>query len=174
MATVEHQPAATTNGQSAGIPVENPATGQIITTVPNLTAEEVKALVARARAAQPGWEALGFEGRGAVLRRAQRWVTDNSERIIETIVSETGKTWEDAQLAEISYAAAAFGFWAKNAPEYLADERVKSASVFVKGRKLIQRFTPLGVIGVIGPWNYPLTNSSATASRRSWRATRSC
>ena len=38
-----------------------------------------------------------------MLRRMQKWVMDNSERIIETIVSETGKTYEDAQLAEISY-----------------------------------------------------------------------
>ena len=58
-------------------------------------------LVERARAAQPGWEALGFEGRAQLLRRCQKWVIDNSERVIETIVSETGKAWEDAQLAEV-------------------------------------------------------------------------
>ncbi len=159
MATVEQQPAAARNGGGSGITVENPATGEVVATVPDLTDEEVRALVARARLAQPGWDALGFEGRGRVLRRAQKWVTDNADRVIETIVSETGKTWEDAQIAEISYAAAAFGFWAKQAPEYLADEKVKSASVFVKGRRLIQRYSPLGVVGVIGPWNYPLTNS---------------
>ena len=54
---------------------------------------------------------------------------DNADRVVETIVSETGKTWEDAQLAEITYAANAFGFWAKNGREYLADEQVKSANV---------------------------------------------
>ena len=74
-------------------------------------------------------------------------------------MSETGKAYEEAQLAEIGYADAAFGFWAKNAEKYLADERVRSASPFVKGRKLIVRYVPLGVVGVIGPWNYPLTNS---------------
>ncbi|HEX5810471.1 MAG TPA: aldehyde dehydrogenase family protein, partial [Pseudonocardia sp.] len=78
-----------------------------------------------------------------------------------TIVSETGKTYEDAQLAEISYAASAFGFWAKNAEKYLADERVKTASPFVKGRKLIVRHVPVGVVGVIGPWNWPLLNNYA-------------
>ena len=45
------------------------------------------------------------------------------------------------------------------APEYLADERVKSGQLLVKGKKLILRYRPLGLIGVIGPWNYPLTNS---------------
>ena len=55
------------------------------------------------------------------------------DRIVETIVSETGKTYEDAQLAEIGYAADAFGFWAKHAPEYLADEKVRSVEP-VRGR----------------------------------------
>ena len=45
-------------------------------------------------------------------------------------------------MAEVSYAAAAFGFWAKNAEKYLDDERVKTASPFVKGRKLIVRYVP--------------------------------
>ena len=159
MATVESKPAAVSTNGAAGIPVENPATGEVITTVPAMSAEEVKALAARARKAQPEWEAMGFDGRAKVLRRAQKWVTDNSNRIIDVIVSETGKTYEDAQLAEISYAANAFGFWAKMAPEYLADERVKSSQLFVKGAKLIVRYRPLGLVGVIGPWNYPLTNS---------------
>jgi acyl-CoA reductase-like NAD-dependent aldehyde dehydrogenase len=78
--------------------------------------------------------------------------------VIETIVSETGKAWEDAQTSEISYAAGALGFWAKNAEELLADERVRSASPFLAGKKVVLRYRPLGVVGVIGPWNYPLTN----------------
>jgi acyl-CoA reductase-like NAD-dependent aldehyde dehydrogenase len=159
MATVEQRDAATENGTKTGIPVENPGTGEIITTVPDLSAEEVKAIVAKAREAQPAWEALGFEERGKVFLRAQKWVTDNAERIIDVICSETGKTYEDAQLAEVTYAAAAFGFWAKMAPEYLGDEKVRSSNLFVKGTKLTVRYQPLGVVGVIGPWNYPLTNS---------------
>ena len=74
-------------------------------------------------------------------------------------MSETGKAYEEALVAEIGYAEAAFRFWAKSAEKYLAEERVRSASPFVKGRKLIVRYAPLGVVGVIGPWNYPLTNS---------------
>ena len=94
-----------------------------------------------------------------VLLRAQKWIVDNRERVIQTIVDETGKTYEDALIAEFNYAAAAFGFWAKNAPKFLADEKVRTASPFVIGRKLVVRYQPLGLIGVIGPWNYPLTNS---------------
>ena len=74
-------------------------------------------------------------------------------------MSETGKAYEEALVAEIGYAEAAFGFWAANAEKYLAEEKVRSASPFVKGRKLIVRYAPVGVVGVIGPWNYPLTNS---------------
>ena len=161
MSTVEQQPAAAQNGAgaSATIAVENPATGATIAHVPDLSTEQVKELAKRARTAQPGWEALGFDGRAAVMKRCQKWVSDNAERVIETIVSETGKAYEEALLAEVGYAEGAFSFWAKNAEKYLADERVKSASPFVKGRKLIVRHAPVGVVGVIGPWNYPLTNS---------------
>jgi len=141
-----------------GIPVENPATGEVIATVPLMGEAEVRALAERARAAQPAWEALGFDGRAKVLRRAQKWVVDQADRIVATIVSETGKTHDDAVINEIGYAASAFGFWAKHAPGYLADEKVRSASPFLAGRKLVIRYRPVGVVGVIGPWNYPLTN----------------
>ncbi|TMK97849.1 MAG: aldehyde dehydrogenase family protein [Actinobacteria bacterium] len=164
MATVEEahiveQIARTDTGSGGDIPVENPATGQTVATVPDLGPEAVAEMAARGRAAQPGWEAFGFDGRARVLLRAQKWLMDNAEQVISTIVSETGKTFEDATFAEISYGGGAFGFWAKHAPIYLADERVKSSQVLVKGKKLILRFRPLGLIGVIGPWNYPLTNS---------------
>jgi len=157
MATVEERPATT---QAAGtIEVKNPATGETIAHVPSTSSEQLAEMVARARTAQPGWEALGFEGRGRVLLRAQKWLIDNADRVIRTIVSETGKTYEDAQLAELSYGASSFGFWAKKAPEFLADEKVSTSNMFVKGSKLVVRYQPLGLIGVIGPWNYPLTNS---------------
>ena len=162
MATVEQHVPETHNGVATagpGIPVENPATGETVATVPDLGAEVVAEMAARGRAAQPGWEAYGFEGRARVLLRAQKWLMDNADQVVSTIVSETGKTYEDATFAEISYGGGAFGFWATHAGEYLADERVKSSQVLVKGKKLILRFRPLGLIGVIGPWNYPLTNS---------------
>ena len=98
---------------TAQIAVENPATGEVIGHVADMTAADVAELARRGRAAQPGWEALGFDGRARVLKRMQRWVMDNADRVVRTIVSETGKTYEDAQIAEIAYGAAAFGFWAQ-------------------------------------------------------------
>jgi acyl-CoA reductase-like NAD-dependent aldehyde dehydrogenase len=147
------------NGHGGVIEVQNPATGETIASVPAVPVSEIAGVVARARAAQPGWQALGFDGRATILRRAQKWVLDNSETIARTIVAENGKAYEDAWVAEVSYAAGAFGFWAKNAEKYLADERIRSSSPFVMGRKLVVRYAPVGVVGVIGPWNYPLTNS---------------
>src|SRR5437660_4019627 len=120
MATVEEaqgleqlkQPAG--GGQTPGgeIPVENPATGQTIANVPDLGPEAIAEMAARGRAAQPGWEAFGFDGRARVLLRAQKWLMDNAAQVISTIVSETGKTFEDAEFAEIGYGGNAFGFWA--------------------------------------------------------------
>jgi acyl-CoA reductase-like NAD-dependent aldehyde dehydrogenase len=150
---------ATASGAPSEIPVHDPATGRVIAHVPDLGPEEVAALAARGRAAQPAWAALGFDGRGRLLRRAQRWLTDHAEEVIATIVSETGKPYEDALLGELAYGANAFGFWASHAPRYLADERVRSASVLVRGKRLVLRYRPIGLVGVIGPWNYPLTNS---------------
>jgi acyl-CoA reductase-like NAD-dependent aldehyde dehydrogenase len=145
------------------IVVENPATGQVVATLPACSPEQLVEMAARGRRAQPGWQALGFDGRARVLRRMQKWVLDNSDRFLDTIVSETGKTREDASLAELGYAASAFGFWAKNAGKYLRDEKVKTSSPFLLGRKVIVRYEPVGLVGVIGPWNYPFTNTVGDA-----------
>src|SRR3954469_23774773 len=155
MATVE-QPAAT-------ITVENPATGQAVQTVPVTAPEAVPVVMADARAAQPGWEALGYAGRGKVLRRAQRWLLDHADEVADTIVSETGKTREDALLVEVAYGANALGFWPRKAPKWLADERIRTGNPFVLGRSMVVRYRPVGVVGVIGPWNYPLVNSVGDA-----------
>ncbi|HWF24237.1 MAG TPA: aldehyde dehydrogenase family protein [Solirubrobacteraceae bacterium] len=166
MASVEQHTRAETNGSATadGIPVENPATGELITTVPNLSESEIAEMVARARAAQPGWAARGFEERGRVFLRAQKWMLDNADRVIDVVASETGKTVEDVQLVDLGYTVSALGFWAKQGPKYLADERVASwKSPTTLGRKLVIRYAPLGVVGVIGPWNFPISNSFGDA-----------
>jgi acyl-CoA reductase-like NAD-dependent aldehyde dehydrogenase len=160
MSDTQVAPAPSSNGHAPEtLEVRNPATGAVIANVPQQTSEQVAEVVARARAAQPAWEQLGYEGRARILRRAQKWTTDNADRIARQIVAETGKTYEDAILAEVSYASAGFGFWAKHAPKYLADEKISTSNPFVMGRQLAVRYAAAGVVGVIGPWNYPLTNS---------------
>jgi acyl-CoA reductase-like NAD-dependent aldehyde dehydrogenase len=153
----------TTIARTETLEVENPATGAVVRTLEVTPPAEVPELVARARAAQPAWEALGFEGRARVLRRMQKWMVDNADRVVQTIVDESGKTYEDAAVAEHSYGAGALGFWARRAPKYLADEKVRTSNPLVLGRKLLVRYRPVGVVGVIGPWNYPLTNNFGDA-----------
>ena len=165
MATVDQQePAVHTNGSGNGngktIPVENPATGQTIGHVPDLSADQVADIVAKARAAQPAWDELGFDGRAAVMYKLRAWLVANRERMIKTIVDETGKTREDALVAEIMFVADSLGFWAK--------QRARSTSPTsacgrtrrcCSARRCSCATSRYGVVGVIGPWNYPLTNA---------------
>ena len=146
----------------ATLQVENPATGQTVAEVPSLSREAVLELVTRARAAQPAWEALGFRGRGALMRDMRKWLVANRRRVIKTLSDENGKPFEDAQL-EVFYCADALGFWAKKAPKWLADEQERPHSPLLLGRKVINRYLPYGVVGVIGPWNYPLINNFGDA-----------
>jgi acyl-CoA reductase-like NAD-dependent aldehyde dehydrogenase len=165
MASLDTTAAQRANGHGAGaeIPVENPATGEVIAHVADSSAERVAELARRGRATQPGWQAMGFDGRIRVIRRMQRWIMDNADRIVATIVSETGKTYEDAYMAEINYAGGAIDYWAKNAESFLADESIHASTLAVKGKKMVVRYEPLGLVGIIGPWNYPLTNSFGDA-----------
>ena len=84
MATLESKPAGLDETVSKGpdrIQVENPATGQVIGEVDDLSPEQVKRLVATARAAQPAWEATSFAERAKVLKRAQKWLLDHADRL---------------------------------------------------------------------------------------------
>src|SRR4051795_12795738 len=127
MSTVEQQPAAAQNGAgTATIAVENPATGETIAHVPDLGAEQVAELAKKGRAAQPEWEALGFDGRADVMRDMRHWLVTNRDRMVDTIVEETGKVREDALMLELFLVADGLNFWAKAAEKYLADEKVRS------------------------------------------------
>ena len=61
-----------------------------------------------------------------MFKRAQKWMVDNSERVIRTLISETGKAWEDAELAELPYVTGSFQFWAKNAQGFLPKRRSRA------------------------------------------------
>ncbi|HWE31927.1 MAG TPA: succinic semialdehyde dehydrogenase [Solirubrobacteraceae bacterium] len=150
----------TSNGKAGrdSIAVDNPATGQVVANLEAATPEDVAAMADRARTAQPAWQAAGFAERAKILSRFQKWMCDNADRIIDTEMSESGKTREDVTI-ELSLVVASAGFWAKNAAKYLKDEKVKTSSPFLLGRKTLVRYEPLGVAAIIGPWNYPLANN---------------
>ena len=163
MATVQSQETQSGNGSSGGTTtIMNPASGKPVRDVPTIGREGTIALVERARRAQPSWEALGFAGRAAVLRDLRKWLVDNRQRVLTTLTEESGKPWVDAQI-ELFYVADGLTFWGKKAPKYLRDETARPHSPLLLGRKLVNRYRPYGVVGVIGPWNYPLVNNFGDA-----------
>jgi acyl-CoA reductase-like NAD-dependent aldehyde dehydrogenase len=144
------------------IAVDNPATGEVIEHVADTSAEQVAAAVERARHAQPGWACLGADVRSRLFARARHWMLTHRREIVASIVAENGKAEEDAVI-EVVYCVGAFAHWAKNAPRLLAENRVRSLSPLVFGRRMYTQRVPLGVVGVIGPWNNPLINSFGDA-----------
>ena len=154
--------ATATTPTTSTIEVTNPATGAKIAEVSTLDRDATIEAVRRAKAAQPAWNALGFKGRAALMRDMRQWIVKNRARVIETLGAEAGKPHEDAQL-ELFYCVDALGFWAKRAEKWLADERERPHSPLLLGRKIVNRYVPYGVVGVIGPWNYPLLNNFGDA-----------
>jgi len=141
------------------IAVLAPADGRALGSVGVLDADTIARKAAAARAARPAWAAAGFGTRGEVLHCAARWLMDHRHEVVRTICAETGKTWEDAFVIEVGYAANALHFWARQAPRYLASQRIRSRNPFVAGRSFHVHQQPVGLVGVIGPWNFPLLNS---------------
>jgi len=139
--------------------IENPATGATIARVPTVGANEVPAAVERARVAQPAWEALGVRERGRALRRLARAIRDDG-RLAETLVAESGKPFYEAEGIEIFYLLELTRFYTgRTGRRALADE-VRRPFVFAYKRARVVR-RPRGVVGVIGPWNWPLLNNFA-------------
>jgi acyl-CoA reductase-like NAD-dependent aldehyde dehydrogenase len=155
---------ATATAHQEFLEVRSPASGVTIEHVGITADRDIPAFVTRAREAQPGWERLGVAGRARIFKRAQTWLRANQQRVVETIVAENGKTYEDALLPEFFYGVHSLGFWAANAAKYLSDDRVRfSRSPLVFGKELRVAHHPHGVVAVIGPWNYPLLNNFGDA-----------
>jgi acyl-CoA reductase-like NAD-dependent aldehyde dehydrogenase len=136
------------------IEVRNPATGEKIATLPAASAEDVAQAVARARAAQALWEKKSFRERADVLFRYRDLLVDHQERLADILTAETGKPKDEAYGNELFYLYDAIGFWAKNAARYLAPEKIRPH--LLKTKKVVSTHGPLGVIGIISPWNFPL------------------
>jgi acyl-CoA reductase-like NAD-dependent aldehyde dehydrogenase len=132
----------------------NPATGEVVGEVPITPVDEVPAAVALARAAQPAWEALGLSGRAELLKKAIPILNDRVQRHGELITAEMGKpikeaigeakslSWGlDRELDEIVEALS---------PEVIDDGRARSTIYH----------DPLGVVGAITPWNFPMSMPS--------------
>ncbi len=133
--------------------VANPANEQPIGELSMATGEDVRAAVARARAAQPAWEAAGFKARAAVMRRALALLLERQESYIDVIVRETGRSRFETIVMEIFPGCDSLSYYAKHAEQLLSDRKVPMHLLRMK--KLVINYKPLGVIGIITPWNGP-------------------
>ncbi len=133
--------------------VSSPVTGEKIGDVAVQGAAEVRAAVARARAAQPAWAAAGFDARARVMRRALAVLIRRQEEIIDVLVRETGRSRVETIMMEIFPACDALSYHAKHAKRILADE--KKPLHLLRNKRLVITYRPLGVVGVITPWNGP-------------------
>lgn len=138
-------------GGSETVNVINPATGEVITTVPKLGAKETKDAVAGAEAAMKGWAKKTAKERSIVLRKWYDLMMEHQEDLARLMTAEQGKPLAEAR-GEVVYGASFTEFYAEEAkrvygetiPSHKADARI-----------LVIR-QPIGVVAAITPWNFPM------------------
>jgi acyl-CoA reductase-like NAD-dependent aldehyde dehydrogenase len=132
----------------------NPATGEVLATFPVHGRREVDATVAAAREAAVWWSGLGWSGRKIRLLAWKSYLVRYMERLAQLMHEETGKPLDDAKL-EIILAVLHIDWAARHARRVLRPRRVRSGLAAINLASTVE-YPPLGVIGVIGPWNYPV------------------
>lgn len=134
----------------------DPATGEPLGNIAVDSPEQVRAAIARARAAQIGWAETDFAKRRAVLRRISDHLLEHGRELVDVVVKDAGKTRENALVGEIWPVLEKLRWTIANGERHLRPERVSSGMLAHKRAHL--EYRPLGVIGSIIPWNYPLQN----------------
>jgi succinate-semialdehyde dehydrogenase/glutarate-semialdehyde dehydrogenase len=140
--------------------VVSPATGELLAEIPAAGPAEVAAAVATARAAGPAWAARPLRERVAALKRWRREVLDDPE-LPRILVRESGKPRQEAEGTEILYFCEVTRFVGTAARRALATDR--RGTLLFAVRRTDVRHVPLGVVGVVGPWNFPILNNAADA-----------
>jgi acyl-CoA reductase-like NAD-dependent aldehyde dehydrogenase len=138
------------------LPSVNPATGQILghyeRTCPALLPE----IVARARSAQAQWAKIPIDNRCARLKLLRERILSSRDVLAEAVVNESGKPRVEALFADIFVALDSAQYFAKNAASMLRPESIPHHSLVAKAKSGTLTREPLGVIGIISSWNYPL------------------
>ncbi len=132
----------------------NPSTGEVFSTHPIYTSAEVQSAVASARGASKLWQELGFSGRRKVLLAWSALLINRIDEIAQLISDETGKPISDASL-EATLAIGHLTWAARNAREVLRSQNRQPGLLMANMSAVVER-SPVGVVGVIGPWNYPI------------------
>ena len=132
----------------------DPATGEVITTYKNFSQAEVFAAVDAAGLAAIRWNEFGFTARKRVLLKWASYITNNQKEIANLVATECGKPIGDASL-EVSISIDNLAWAAKHAQQIMSKQVRPSGLLMFNMKAQVQR-SPLGVVGVIGPWNYPI------------------
>ena len=118
-------------------------------------AEAGEPVAAQSWPAQEEWRARSLDERAAVLRRVVRVLIDRADEIAATVIEETGKPAVEALVHDV-FPAVDHAWWlARNAPRVLRHERLRIPQLDVKHKRAWLRYEPLGVVGVISPFNIP-------------------
>jgi acyl-CoA reductase-like NAD-dependent aldehyde dehydrogenase len=133
--------------------LSNPATLEALGEIEVSNAADVRSAVERARKAQPEWAALRFGERARFLEGALRRLVADQDRYGLVIERETGKPPSEVLGAELIPACDALRFYGRRAKHFLADRRIPLH--LLKTKKLQISYRPLGVVGIITPWNFP-------------------
>ena len=133
--------------------VFEPATEQVLAELPRAGAEEADEAVARAKAAFPAWRDVSPGDRAKLLRRLARVIEGNVEELAELEARNVGKPISDAR-GEVGSVVDVFDYYAG------APERLLGAQIPVAGGVDVTFREPLGVVGLITPWNFPLPIAS--------------
>ena len=130
------------------------ATGERGAEFPIADSNAVTGAVARARAAGIGWQQLGFDGRQLALDRWRRQLFRDLDELAALVRTETGKSLSDARL-EIGLALEHLK-WAAHAAASVLGGRRRKPGLLARNERLVVSREPYGVVGVIGPWNWPV------------------
>jgi succinate-semialdehyde dehydrogenase/glutarate-semialdehyde dehydrogenase len=141
-------------GEPVGtVEVINPSTAKKIYDLPQLSAAQVAYGAAKAREAQPDWAKTEVRERAEILLRLHDLIIENEDRLLDLVQLETGKSRGHA-FEEIGGALGSARYYGKIAQSKLKRRRAKSGLPFYTKAFVDQ--VPVGVVGVITPWNYPL------------------
>ncbi len=142
------------------IPIEAPLSGEMLAEVPAGTPADVAAAVAAARAAQAAWAQRPLDERAAVLLAFHDLFIANASEILDVIQLETGKSRHHA-FEEVEDIAIQARYYAHSAEDHLSPRRRQGALPLLT--RTTEHHRPRGVIGIIAPWNYPLSLSIGDA-----------
>ncbi len=135
----------------------DPATLEEVGRVPNTSLDRIPEMFALARGAQKRWASLSFAERKSHIVKMRDYIVDNAEELASIVSRDNGKSRIDALSTEVLPAALAADWYANNAAELLAPKKLSMGSVLFANKRNELHRVPLGVVGIISPWNYPLS-----------------